>query len=556
MRDDLKAFFLNPKTPKQKQYEAIRAYIIDGLSAKNAAKQFGFTIKTMLSLLRDLRSGKLEFFPKQRTGPKDRRVNRYIRQKICTFRKQNLSTLEISEKLYLEHIQLSPSSVERILKEEGFGKLPKRSAKQRGLGKQNTYISQTSANLDLSALKPFKTDCQVAGVFFFLPYIIDSGILKLIDQLPLPESERIGKTQAFLSLLCLKLIGNERLSHVKQYDSDRGFGLFAGLNVLPKPTFMITYSCLVSAKLCQMIQKEIIANFIKYEPSFFKGKTINLDFHSIPHFGEKSEMEKVWCGSRNKALKGANSFFAQDGESKSLFYANADIKRKDGAREISHFIDYLKALKGVVNETLVFDSRLTNYAVLDELDQAGIKFITLRRRGKKLSEQTGSIPTSKWQNVRLPIPKRKNQKFLAIETATTLKGCQNTFRQIVMKDHGRAQPTFIVTNNRNLSMAEVLTIYARRWRIENKFVELVKFFNLNALSSPIMVRIFFDLLLTVIADFLYHRFAKDLPRFENNLAPNIFRRFVDMPGNISYDGKNFILKIRKRAYTPILLKNR
>ena len=179
-----------------------------------------------------------------------------------------------------------------------------------------------------------------------------------------------------MSLLCLKLIGGARLSHVRAYDHDRGFGLFAGLNVLPKPTYMGTYSCRVSASLCRQMQEAIVSDFIRREPSLFAGRTINLDFHAIPHFGEQSQMEKVWCGARNKALKGAHTFFAQDGESGALLYTNADVTRKEGSQEILRFVDYLKAIKGVVNETLVFDSHLTNYAALGELDEAGVKFIT------------------------------------------------------------------------------------------------------------------------------------------------------------------------------------
>ena len=89
-------------------------------------------------------------------------------------------------------------------------------------------------------------------------------------------------------------------------------------------------------------------------------------------------------------------------------------------------------------------------------------------------------------------------------------------------------PTYVITNNRLLTLSEVLTIYARRWRIENKLAELVNFFNINALSSPLMVRIHFDLLLSVVASFLYSRLARDLPRFEKNL-----RKAGLTPQNIS-----------------------
>ena len=123
---------------------------------------------------------------------------------------------------------------------------------------------------------------------------------------------------------------------------------------------------------------------------------------------------------------------------------------------------------------------------------------------------------------------------------------------MVVKDHGRSRPTFIITNNKALSLKDILVVYAKRWHIENKLAELVAFFNINALSSPIMIRIHFDILWTIIADTLYHRLASDLRRFENVPAPQLFRKFIDMPGRVVYDGKRFQIKIRKRAHTPIL----
>lgn len=126
-------------------------------------------------------------------------------------------------------------------------------------------------------------------------------------------------------------------------------------------------------------------------------------------------------------------------------------------------------------------------------------------------------------------------------------------RQLIVKDHGRAEPTFIITNHEQMKLLDVLTVYAHRWHIESKLSELVKFFNLNALSSPIMIRIHFDLLWTVIADTLYRMFASDLRRFENLQAPQLFKQFVDMPGQVHYDGERFNVRTRKRATIPILM---
>lgn len=45
-------------------------------------------------------------------------------------------------------------------------------------------------------------------------------------------------------------------------------------------------------------------------------------------------MEKVWCGARSKAIKGANTLFAQDGSSNAIIYTHADILRKNETEEI------------------------------------------------------------------------------------------------------------------------------------------------------------------------------------------------------------------------------
>ncbi len=255
---------------------------------------------------------------------------------------------------------------------------------------------------------------------------------------------------------------------------------------------MSTYSCLTSTETILNFQKQIVKSLQQKYPLLYNGDYINLDFHSIPHYGNQSEMEKVWAGAKHKTMKGADTVIAQDAQSNMILYTRADILRKEESEEVLKFVDYWKQVNKTVEQTLVYE-----------------------------------------QKVKLP-------------------KCQNQFRQIAIKDNGREKPTLIITNDKNLSMKSILEVYARRWRIENKLAELVAFFNLNALSSPLMIRIHFDMLWTMIADTLYHIFAQDLRRFEKNLSPTIFKKFINFPGKVIYDGENFTVKIRKRAYTPVL----
>jgi hypothetical protein len=406
--------------------------------------------------------------------------------------------------------------------------------------------------IDFSELEPFNVDCPSVGVFFFLPYILESKILDTVTECELPESSDIGSVQACLSMLLLKLIGRKRLSHIGAYDQEPGLGVFAGLNVLPKATYISTYSCRCSERQLLDLQNKVVSVLRDRYPDLYCSSFINLDFHSIPHYGDESEMEQVWCGARGKTMKGANTVFVQDSKSNVVLYTRADILRSEEASEVKRFVTYWKSIKGKVDETLVFDCKFTTYQTLNDLDIDNVKFITLRKRHASLVKKTLDLPEKEWEKVYVPIPKRKYKRVSVNESEVKLKNCEKALRQIAVKDHGRVNPTFILTNDRDLPLKDVLVVYAKRWRVENKLSELIAFFNLNALSSPIMIRIHFDVLWTLIADTLYRRFAQDLRRFEDVLAPQLFRNFVDMPGRVVYDGQRFQIKIRKRAHTPIL----
>jgi transposase len=550
---NLKKFFSNP-SGRQRQYEALRAVFLEEMLYNEAAKKFGYKTNTLHTLASKAKSGKLILFPEIPIGPRKRSTPDNIVDKIIEYRKKDrLSTTDIHERLKEQGVKITPRTVERILKDAGFGKLARRTNIERGVTKKNKIIPESSENIDFQKLEKFVVDCPVAGIFLFLPYIIESGILEIIKKCELPESSVIGSTQACLSMLLLKLIGNERLGNMDNYDHEPGLGIFAGLNVLPKTTYMNTYSCRTSEDMLNSLQEEILNKFTNTYSEFYGGDYINLDFHSIPHYGEDSNMEKIWCGSRNKTMKGANTIFAQDSKANMIVYTRTDILRKEESEEIKRFIEYWKKIKSRdVKETLVFDCRFTKYTVLNEIANNGVKFITLRKRSKEIIVDALNIPKEEWKRVKIDIPKRKHSRISVYEGIVNLTDCDNSFRQIIVKDHGRNKPTFIITNNQNLSLKKILEVYAKRWRIENKLSELVAFFNLNALSSPLMIRIHFDILWTFIADTFYHILAKDLRRFESHDSKTIFKKFINIPGRVRYDGFKFQIKMRKRAHTPII----
>ena len=182
-------------------------------------------------------------------------------------------------------------------------------------------------------------------------------------------------------MLALKLVGKERLSQINDFNFDQGFGLFAGLNVLPKSTAISTYSYRLSQKTVNSFMRAFAEkqNTLKT----YGSDTINLDFHTIQHYGEQSVLEEHYAGARSKRVKGALTFIAQDCDSRCQLYVQTDIARSEADDQILRFVEYWKKIRGRFRQTLVFDSKLTTYENLAALDADGITFITLRATRQK-----------------------------------------------------------------------------------------------------------------------------------------------------------------------------
>ena len=123
---DLEAFFDNPLSRRQCQYEAVRAFVKDRISAEEVALKFGYVAATVYALVRDAKTGKICLFPKVALGPKKRRTPEEILEVIVTLRKEGLSSPDIYKRLLSNGIALSTRTIERIIKEAGFEKLARR----------------------------------------------------------------------------------------------------------------------------------------------------------------------------------------------------------------------------------------------------------------------------------------------------------------------------------------------------------------------------------------------------------------------------------------------
>jgi transposase len=543
------SFFKHPEADWQRRYEAVRASFVDRLGAAAVAQRFGYK-QSYIFLLRHLfKTGKLDFAEPSPEGKSARhRVSREVRERICAWRRSKFSAGEIAQLLSEENVEISVRTVERVLAEEGFPKLPRRTRLRIGLTVKGAAVPERSETVRLAALdgQRFESDC--AGVFLFAPFLAQFDIHAVVRAAGLPGSKAIPALSYLLSFLTLKLAGDERYAHAGEHGFDPGLGLFAGLNTLPKCTTMSTYSFGLDEVHITRLQTAFVKQSIKL--GLYGGPVVNLDFHTVPHYGEESVLEENWAGARNKVVKGALTMFAQDAESKLILYTDADIKKSEADNQVIEFLSFWRKVRRGITPTFVFDSKFTTYPKLSELNDAGVKFITLRRRGGKMIEEIDKLEG--WERIHVPHAKRKFPNPLVHVSTIELDGYEGELRQVIMRGNGREKPMFLITNDFEKETALLVGDYSRRWRVENGIAEAVKFFHLNAVSSPILTKVHFDIALTMIADTLYTMLARRLRGFEECNAPKIFRHFVRGKTFVEVNGSRVSVTFPRRAHNPIL----
>lgn len=542
-------FFKHPTIAGQKQYEALRGYFIDHVPGREIARRFSYTYAAFNSLKQRFKAGGLTFLFTAAPGPKGPRISDELREKIIEYRRQRLSAYQIAEILDTQATPVSVSTISRILADEGFTRLPRRTQLLIGITKDNTIVPSYASELEPDSLTGWRGTCAAGGIFLFAPLLEHFGIIDAIKQAKLPRSPDISSLNYTLSMLALKLVGKPRLSQINDFNFDRGLGLFANLNVLPKSTAISTYSYRLSQEKVNAFMRAFVQK--QNAKKVYGSDTLNLDFHTIQHYGEESVLEEHFAGARNKQVKGALTFIAQDCDSRCQIYVKTDIARSETDDQVLDFVKFWRKIRGPLSQTLVFDSKLTTYENLAALDADGVTFISLRRRGKNLVKALDGIASDEWIRIKIDSPKRKYKNPLTYESYIKLPSL-GSIRQIVMKGNGREDPAFFITNDNKSTVCEIITSYSKRWRIENGISEAIGFFNLNALSSPILIKIHFDVVLTMIADTLYYYLAQSLRGFEKCNAEKIFRHFIDMPANIEVSDTTIHVAYPLRAHSPVL----
>jgi hypothetical protein len=548
-------FFLAPESAQHRQYEALRAYFVEQRSGPQAAKRFGYTpnaFRVLCYHFRHDRDQRDRFFQHPKPGPHHAPARDRVRTLAVTLRKQNLSIYDIQRELAQAGHTISINALAVLMREEGFARLPRRRDDDRPLTlKPEPAAVANVRQLDLTP-RSFRTG--LGGLFLFVPLMRGLDLEKIARQARLPGSEMIPADHALRSLLGLKLIGKERKSHVMDLVFDQGLALFAGLNAIPKRSYLAAYSSGIGQKTNLRLMETWFAHLT--QAGLRRGDSFDLDFHTVPANTLEEPLEKHYVSSRSRSQKGILVFLARDATERVLCYANAALTKAQQPDEILSFVKFWKRRTGHFPAELVFDSRLTTYAQLDWLRRHDIHFITLRRRSKKMLGQIFSQPLSAWQRITLPSLTRAFRTPKVLDERIPLKDYNEVIRQVTVTELGHEEPTVLLTNQLELSCPALVTRYAHRMLIENGISEAVQFFHLDALSSMVGLKVDFDLQITLMASSLYRLMADQIGReYERAQAKKIFRNLLDVSATVTIQEQEVIVKLDKRAHNPFLVSS-
>jgi hypothetical protein len=539
-------YFLQPAEPAQRRYEALRSYFVDEASAAEVGERFGYSAPTVHQLAAELRAGRTEFFRSSKPGPRGPRKAGRVRDRVLALRAEDRSVTEIAGVISAEGNPVSAQTVWAILHAEGIERLGRR-----GPGgpapRTDPVKARTIGDWPAGATWP----CDHAGLYLLLPAMVELGLRELVTLARYPKTKVLSAFHSLGSLLLLKASRHGRAANAFPLGADPGLGLALGLVALPKATHLTSYSYRVRrssnvALLEGLSRRAREIGLVTGEAGF------NLDFHTIRHHGAEVPLEEHYVPARSQRTRAVLTFFAQDHASAEMTYANADVTKAEQAREVIAFAEYWQRVAGAAPGLLCFDSKLTTYAMLDELAARGVTFLTLRQRGKNVLEQLAALPDSAWTTAKIERAGRYRRPQL-YEEIVHLKGIGVPLRQIAVRNIGREEPTLLITNDLTTPAKDLFARYAERMIIENELDAYIGGFHLNALSSGLPLNVDVDTTLTVVAGNCYRLLARKLPRYELATPDRLWRHFLDNTGTVVVAEDHVRIDLALRTYTPVLI---
>jgi hypothetical protein len=140
-----------------------------------------------------------------------------------------------------------------------------------------------------------------------------------------------------------------------------------------------------------------------------------------------------------------------------------------------------------------------------------------------------------------------------IDEKVSLRDYGGKIRQISITGHGKIKPALLITNDFDRPCDEMIRKYTRRWIVEKGISEQIEFFHLNRVSSSMVIKVDFDLTMSILAHNLLRLLAMDLPGYSHNIDFSLFNKFLSMSGSVEIKSDEILVKMKKKRNLPALL---
>jgi len=187
------------------------------------------------------------------------------------------------------------------------------------------------------------------------------------------------------------------------------------------------------------------------------------------------------------------------------------------------------------------------------IDDDGIKFITIRRRGKEIVESINKLSSSAWITTRVSAANGKTRELQVSDSIIFLKDYGKKIRQLAITGHGKIKPALIITNDFDIAKELIIKKYAQRWLIEKEIAEQIYFFHLNNVSSSMVIKVDFDLVMTILAHNLFRLLATDLDGYSHNIAVTLYEKFLHNSGFVTIGHEHITISLKKKRNLPLML---
>ena len=127
-------------------------------------------------------------------------------------------------------------------------------------------------------------------------------------------------------------------------------------------------------------------------------------------------------------------------------------------------------------------------------------------------------------------------------------------RQICITGHGKIKPAIIITNDFEIKLDKIIRKYSKRWLIEKDISQQIEFFHLNRVSSSMVIKVDFDLTMSILASNIYRLFALDLDRYAHLSVQSLFEKFILNTADINIDEEQIVVKLKKKRDLPLILE--